>query len=75
MDGRYVYVREIDAESFRIARLDLRTGRREPWKELTPADPAGVHNLWRVLLTSDGRHYAYSYQRDLSDLYLVEGLK
>lgn len=46
-DGHSVFLRERPYEAARIARLDLRTGRREPWKELMPADPAGVHNLYR----------------------------
>ena len=50
-----------------------RTGRREPWKELTPDDPEG--SATAIRLTPDGRYYAYTYQRDASDLFLVDGLK
>jgi len=28
-----------------------------------------------VLLTPDGKVYAYDYKRDLSELYVVDGLK
>jgi hypothetical protein len=31
--------------------------------------------LTRVLLTPDGEGYAYTYERDLHDLYLIEGLR
>jgi hypothetical protein len=31
--------------------------------------------IWQVVLTPDGNSYAYSYQRDISTLYLAEGLK
>ena len=55
--------------------MDVRTGQRTPWKKLAPADLAGVHDLFRVDMTPDGSYYVYSYQRDLSDLYLVEGLR
>jgi hypothetical protein len=60
----------------RIQRLDLKTGNREPWKELRPTDAAGVRsdNL-AVFVPPDGRSYLYSYRRELSDLYLVDGLR
>jgi serine/threonine protein kinase/Tol biopolymer transport system component len=76
-DGRYLFVRRNAAGlPARIQRLDLKAGRLEPWRDLGPADAAGVRsdNLM-VFLTPDGRSYLYSYRRDLSDLYLVEGLK
>jgi hypothetical protein len=59
----------------RVYRLYLATDRREAWKKLMPPDPAGVPGLLSVLLTTDGRAHAYTYTRDLSDLYLVEGLR
>jgi hypothetical protein len=31
--------------------------------------------LYRVRMTADGKTYAYSYVRELSDLFLVEGVK
>jgi Tol biopolymer transport system component len=58
-----------------ISRLDLATGRRELWKQLTPLDPAGVFSIDPVLITPDGKAYVYSYRRMLSELYLVEGLR
>jgi Tol biopolymer transport system component len=74
-DGRYLYVyRPIEVPA-RIFRLDLSTGRREPWKELLPDDLAGVNVIAAVVLTRDGRSYAYTCGQFLSDLYLVEGLK
>jgi DNA-binding winged helix-turn-helix (wHTH) protein/Tol biopolymer transport system component len=58
----------------RIFRVDVKSGRREFWKELMPADPAGVHTVV-PFLASDGRTYAYAYARSLMDLYVIEGLK
>jgi len=55
--------------------VDLATGRREDWKELAPSDPAGVKTISPVRFSADGKSYAYSYYRVLSDLYVVEGLK
>ena len=56
-------------------RLDLTTGLRRPWKQLLPADPAGVISIDRVVISRDGGSYAYTYQRVTSStLYVVEGL-
>ena len=40
-----------------------------------PADPSGVERISNVLVTADGKSYAYCYARLLSDLFVVEGLK
>jgi serine/threonine protein kinase/Tol biopolymer transport system component len=59
----------------KVTRLDLATGRREPFKEIVPADPAGVQSIPLLLFSADGKSYAYSSLRVLSDLYVVDGLK
>ena len=59
----------------KISRIDVATGQRTAWKEIAPADPAGIWSMMRVMLTRDGKSYAYGYSRSLSELYLVEGLK
>jgi eukaryotic-like serine/threonine-protein kinase len=74
-DGRSLYVGRFGELPARVYRLDLSTGRKELWKEITPSDPVGVKYLSRVVLTPDGKSYAYSYYRHLSDLFLIEGLK
>jgi Tol biopolymer transport system component len=76
-DGRRLFVRygRQDLTKARIALLDLTTGRKQPWKVLSPADPAGVHFISHPYVTPDGRAYVYNYYRLLSDLFLVEGLK
>ena len=53
----------------------MRTGQRTPLKTLAPAHLADVHSLFRVDITPDGGHYVYPYWRELSDLYLVEGIR
>jgi serine/threonine protein kinase/Tol biopolymer transport system component len=59
----------------KIVRIDLATGHRDPWKEISPADPAGVQSIVNVTLSRDGKSYAYSTLRLLSDLYVVTGMK
>jgi eukaryotic-like serine/threonine-protein kinase len=74
-DGRAVYVHRRDQLPAKVDLLDVTTGRKELWKELIPADAAGVTQISIVLPSGDGRSCVYSYVRQLSDLYLVEGLK
>jgi eukaryotic-like serine/threonine-protein kinase len=77
-DGKTVYLtRAEDSVSVSIYRFDPASGRRELWKKLGPADPTGINSrTWdKVLLTPDGKVYAYDYMRDLSELYVVDGLK
>jgi hypothetical protein len=63
------------AASASIWKVDLRTGRREPWKELPVQDRAGVSSLRAVVLSPGSQAYSYTYQQFLTDLYLVQGLK
>ena len=74
-DGRGLFAYRLLESPARIVRVDPDTGRSELWRELLVADPAGVHGLPSVRMTSDGRAYAYSYYRGLSELYAVEGLR
>lgn len=74
-DGRSLYVYRPLGLPARVFRLDLDSGQRSLWKELSPSDPAGVFGIDPVLLTRDGRAYVYSYRRLLTDLHLVQGLK
>ncbi len=58
-----------------VSRIDLASGRREVWKEIAPADPAGVESIVSIKFNADGKSYAYSTMRVLSDLFVVDGLK
>jgi hypothetical protein len=74
-DGRALYVWKRGDLPARISKIDLETGKRDVWKDLLPADPAGVERISNVLVTPDAKGYAYCYARLLSDLFVVEGLK
>lgn len=73
-DGRSIFFYRNKGFAAQVYRLDLATGRRELLRELTAADPAGV-SLPFVCVTPDGKAFAYGYFRNLSELYLIEGLK
>jgi len=76
-DGAHLFLRtdKQDSPLARIERLDLRSGRKEPWRIIRPLDPGGVAKIGWMYLTPDGRSYVYNYERSLSTLYLVNGLK
>ncbi len=78
-DGRSLFVRGAGDLILKIFKLDLSSGRRQPWKELTPPDPAAVIGLAtdpnQVRLTPDGKSYVYTSWTFPSELYLVQGLK
>ncbi|HEV8239170.1 MAG TPA: protein kinase [Thermoanaerobaculia bacterium] len=75
-DGRWIYLKARAADATAaVVRVDVASGRREPWKELRPADSAGVEDIGDTLLTPDGASYVYTYHRSLTDLYLAEGLR
>ena len=40
-----------------------------------PGDPAGVGGIGGVLVTPDGKSYAYSFSSSIGSLYLAEGLR
>jgi eukaryotic-like serine/threonine-protein kinase len=73
--GRYVIGAEHLGVPLKLYRYDTVTGERKPWRDLVPADRAGVYVANIFDITPDARWYAYSYVRDLSDLYLVDGLQ
>jgi dipeptidyl aminopeptidase/acylaminoacyl peptidase len=58
----------------RIQRIDLATGQRQLWKEISPPDPASVL-YGAIALARDGEHYVYRIRRVTSLLYVAEGLK
>jgi Tol biopolymer transport system component len=73
-DDGTLYVRKGGVPA-KISRIDVATGRREAWKEISPADTAGVWAIISIMMTRDGQTLVYGFSRSLSELYLVEGLK
>ncbi|HLB87654.1 MAG TPA: protein kinase [Terriglobales bacterium] len=74
-DGRSLFIYRHGELPSKVSRLDLASGQKQLWRELMPADSAGVTDLSVILITPDAKNYVYEYGRTLSDLYLVEGLK
>jgi Tol biopolymer transport system component len=73
-DGR-LYVRRGNATRIpmHVDILDLSTGKSSNLYDLIPSDSTGINALHGVRIMPNGA-YAYSYFRQLSNLFLVEGL-
>ena len=74
-DGRGLYVFQRGQFPCDLLRVDLATGRRERVFTFKAPEAAGLASINRALVTPDGRSYAYSYLRTLSDLFAVENVK
>ena len=75
-DGRLLYLRSLFVLPVELSRYEIATGRKTAWQKLEPVDLAGVSGLERVLVSRDGRYYAYSYwTKTKSDLYVIDGLQ
>ena len=64
--GRYVIGAERPEVPLKLYRYDTVTGERKPWRDLVPADLAGVYVANIFDITPDARWYAYSYVRDFT---------
>ena len=73
--GGAVFVRKERPPGVEIWRLDVQTGRQERVAAIGPSDPTGTDGIDTILLTPDGKTYAYSIMRQLSTLFVVSGLR
>jgi DNA-binding winged helix-turn-helix (wHTH) protein/Tol biopolymer transport system component len=74
-DGKFLYLFRNASVPATITRFEVATGRRSLWKRV-PLPPARTGlKCEEVVITPDGRSFAYTYSNQSSDLYLVLGLK
>jgi DNA-binding winged helix-turn-helix (wHTH) protein len=74
--GDWLYVQHLRGYSdlpARISQVRISGGALKPWKEITPADRMGVTSVTGVVIAPDEQSYIYSFRRQLSELYVVEG--
>ena len=72
------YVLRFERTALRVDGVQIPSGVRTPWKRIEPPDLAGISFPGQggsFVITPDARTYAYSYERRLSTLYTVDGLK
>jgi hypothetical protein len=55
--------------------LEVDTGRRQLWKQFSVPGSNSAMKTEAIVMTPDGSAIAYTYSRNYSDLYLVQGVK
>jgi len=73
-DGSAIFTFSRGELPTKVWRIDLATGERKLWREISPPDRTGVEGVASVRMSSDAATFAYSYYQRLSTLYVVEGL-
>jgi Tol biopolymer transport system component len=74
LDGRALMVAHYeDGTPPRVQRVDIVSGRAQPWNGHTMPSGAIVHA--RILVTPDGESYAYNYHRQQVDLWVASKLR
>ena len=74
-DGKSVLIHRAGQVPAYIERLDLSTGKRAPFVQLSPPSRVGVLNVRYVAFSQDERSYAYTFDRVLCRLSSVSGLR
>ncbi len=76
-DGKSVYAIEghKHGNSVELHKVDVATGKNELWKTFGAELAAGMMDSGPPIFSSDGSAYAYVYSQQLSQAYVVKGLK
>ena len=75
-DGKSVYVSSSRPDQHaKVSKVDVATGKMEPWKTFGAGVGAGVTETGAPIFSDDGSAYAYVYVQNLSNAYVVTGLK
>jgi hypothetical protein len=75
-DDKHVFVFTAGRLPALIYKVDVESGLRQKWREISPSDSSGVsYGMLSVVLTPDGKSGVYAFQRILSKLQLLEGLR
>ena len=74
-DGSSVLVIHERIVPAKVFKVNITTGTRQLFREIHPPDLTGVNSIASILFTPDETMFAYSYQRQLTTLYLVQNLR
>ncbi len=75
-DGKSIYVASSHpSQMAKVMKVDIATGKIEPWKTFGAGAGAGVTETGAPFFSRDGSAYAYVYVQNLSNAYVVSGLK
>jgi len=75
-EGRGIYIMGRDTDlPVQIHWLDPDSGKRRLVQTFMPSDPTGYLGTPSVRISRDAKTFAFTYDRCLSDLFLVEGIR
>jgi eukaryotic-like serine/threonine-protein kinase len=74
-DGSSLYGYHVGEFPSKVYALNLATSEETPLQEIKPGSAAGVVTIAPVVVSRDGKSFAYSYNQTLSILCLVSGLR
>jgi serine/threonine protein kinase/Tol biopolymer transport system component len=74
-DGSLLYGYHLGEFPSVVYKVDIATGKETAVHELKPSAPAGVVIIAPVVVSSDGKNFAYAYNQTMSVLFEVSGLK
>ena len=74
-DGTALYCYHSGEFPSKVYRVDLATGNSKIIQQLKPGVSAGVVMLAPIVVSRDGKRFAYAYNQTLSTLYLISGLR
>jgi len=73
-DGRFIYGYHPGEFPSKIYKVEISTGKEAFLQELRPGAPAGVVMVAPIVVSRDGKRFAYSYNQTMSALELISGL-
>jgi hypothetical protein len=73
-DQRYLFLRRIEGATAEVLRLEVQSGKKQPWRTLHVPE-LGAQFVGPVALSADGTVCAAAFQHDLANLYLVRNLR
>jgi hypothetical protein len=73
-DGRFIYGYHPGEFPSKIYKVEITTGKEAFVLELRPGAPAGVVMVAPVVVSRNGKRFAYSYNQTMSALELISGL-
>jgi Tol biopolymer transport system component len=74
-DGREIYATPVGTQGARVFAIDLATGARRVARAGRPQNRAGIITSTFGRLTSDEKTYVFMIDRNLSEIYIAQGLR
>jgi len=75
-DSKHVFTQTIIPTGITINKIDVESGKREPWRMVTPKDQVGLRPMVTpTSITPDGRWMAITYRTQLGQLYRSDTLR